>query len=275
VAQISSRLTAPESAMLTNASGVQSQLNNRLTDAIAVFRSAIAAIGFTLGPTNTVPDVFRNEVQSYAVWEWLSDFPQLKQFKTDERRDRYKEAQKTITDISNRRCGAIENPGGFSPAGNWNSNSALIGRMQPTTPPQLQFSTLGSPQPFFANPNALPFPPQNAIPIPPVNFTVLQSSQVAGQLVLVWVAPANALSYNIYRATASGQENISGTPYATTQLNSYIDTNCVIGTTYFYVAVAVNQAGSSAPSLESSNVSSATLANNNYFIEQFYANYPG
>ena len=56
---------------------------------------------------------------------------------------------------------------------------------------------------------------------------------------LAWTASAEAVGYNIYRSTASGG------PY--TMINSSLDSNTaytdgtvVSGTTYYYVATAVN-----------------------------------
>jgi fibronectin type 3 domain-containing protein len=59
---------------------------------------------------------------------------------------------------------------------------------------------------------------------------------------LSWTASANAVSYNIYRSTVSGGSYtmINTSPDSTT---AYADNTVVSGTTYYYVATAVNASG--------------------------------
>jgi len=88
------------------------------------------------------------------------------------------------------------------------------------------------------------------IPAPP---TALTATAGNAQVVLTWTAPANALSYNVYRTTSGGTLALVSTPGAVTGI-TYTDSGLTNGTTYYYVVTAVNGAGSSA----SSNQASAT-----------------
>jgi fibronectin type 3 domain-containing protein len=71
-------------------------------------------------------------------------------------------------------------------------------------------------------------------------------SQGNHAITLTWNASAGATSYNVKRSTSAGTEVTIGT---TTTL-TYVDTNGVAGTQYFYVVTAVNQFGESGPSNE-------------------------
>ena len=78
--------------------------------------------------------------------------------------------------------------------------------------------------------------------LPPISPVAALSSN---RVTLSWQAPTGAVSYRIYRATASGKEtllasNITGT--------SWVDTTAVKGTKYFYVITAVNGNPSPLPS---------------------------
>jgi TolB protein len=73
------------------------------------------------------------------------------------------------------------------------------------------------------------------------------SAAVSHSVTLNWVASTspNIAGYNIYRGTTS----MSG-PFGAAPLNSalitgltYVDTTVVAGTTYYYVATAVNTSG--------------------------------
>ncbi len=71
------------------------------------------------------------------------------------------------------------------------------------------------------------------------------------QVALSWAAASGALSYNVYRGTATGGE--SGTAIASADLNtSYTDTTVTNGTTYYYKVAAVDVAGTSGMSNEAS-----------------------
>ncbi len=70
----------------------------------------------------------------------------------------------------------------------------------------------------------------------PTNVTI---ASVAGVPTLSWSAPTGAVSYNIYRGTASGVE--ATTPIATgVTATSYSDTTATAGVTYYYDVTAVN-----------------------------------
>lgn len=89
--------------------------------------------------------------------------------------------------------------------------------------------------------------PELPVPAAPTKLTATLSKTSVS---LKWTNPAYAASYTIERSP------ISGGPY--TVLKSgvtkqpYVDTATTAGATYYYVVVAVNQTGSSAPSNEAS-----------------------
>jgi cellulose 1,4-beta-cellobiosidase len=66
------------------------------------------------------------------------------------------------------------------------------------------------------------------------------------QVGLTWTASKGASSYQIKRATTGKPYTEVGTAAST----SYTDTGLTNGTAYYYVVVAVNSAGQSAPSGE-------------------------
>jgi len=74
-----------------------------------------------------------------------------------------------------------------------------------------------------------------------------------GQVALSWTAPAGAVSYNVYRGTAPGQETllrggVTGTTFA--------DATGVVGTTYYYDVTAVNANATHAPVLPAESAAS-------------------
>jgi alpha-D-xyloside xylohydrolase len=71
------------------------------------------------------------------------------------------------------------------------------------------------------------------------------------QIQLNWIAPTNALSYIVKRSTTNGGPYVS---IGTSTTTNFTDTNVVIGVTYYYVLVAANLAGQSAPSAQVSAV---------------------
>jgi fibronectin type 3 domain-containing protein len=89
-----------------------------------------------------------------------------------------------------------------------------------------------------------------------VNFTATASTTQAHSVALTWTASTSTVSgYNIYRST------VSGSGYA--KLNSsllaslsYSDSTVQSGTTYFYVATAVDSGGDESPD---SNQASAVI----------------
>lgn len=147
-----SRLTPSEQAVLTSVANSAANLAVRLTDSITKFVGALRASRYLdkQEPAfGTVPDQLRDEVQAYAVWEWLCDFPALKALKTDERKRRYDLANDVYRDICTKDYGSIEPPEGLDKTGAWNSWPKLVGRMQSPPPPPSQLTAV------YANPNAL------------------------------------------------------------------------------------------------------------------------
>lgn len=71
---------------------------------------------------------------------------------------------------------------------------------------------------------------------------------------LTWTAPSvdsthsAAISYNVLRSTATGEETVLATVQAPTV--TYLDTTAVSGTTYFYEVTATNSVGTSGVSNE-------------------------
>ncbi len=98
-----------------------------------------------------------------------------------------------------------------------------------------------------------------AIPAPPANLAAIAGNS---QVSLSWTASSGATSYNIYCGTLPGAENT--TPIATNITGAtYTDGNLTNGTTYYYEVAAVNTAGASGVSNETSatpQVPSALIA---------------
>ncbi|PWT78172.1 MAG: hypothetical protein C5B58_15605 [Acidobacteria bacterium] len=91
------------------------------------------------------------------------------------------------------------------------------------------------------------YPNELIVPAPPTNVAAASGN---GQVSLSWTTSKNAISYNIYRGTASGEvlakSGVQGT--------SYIDNSLTNGTTYYYEVTAVNSVGESGRSNDSSAV---------------------
>lgn len=257
VPNILGRMTVSEQSMLTNASGATSKLQERLTDAIGVFYSAMSSQSYTVGTPPSMCDRFRNEVMSMAVWEFLLDFPQLKVFKTDERKRAYTDARQLVVDIANRKAGAIEPPNGVSITGNWNSINRVIGRMENVPPPIAQFETQGSPFPWYSNPNATSSEPLLTVPDAPKNLWIYTGS--AGQLTLSFIPPSNAFTFNIWKGTASGNETLLASGITNP---FYLDTAVIIGQTYWYYVTGTSAIGTSANSNEAFGTVAAANSNN-------------
>ena len=83
--------------------------------------------------------------------------------------------------------------------------------------------------------------PQVAAPLPPTGLTATAGN---AQVTLAWTASAGATSYNVYRSTSSTgakaltQAGVTGV--------SFVDTDVVNGTKYYYQLAAVNAGGMSA-----------------------------
>ncbi len=94
-----------------------------------------------------------------------------------------------------------------------------------------------------------------ATPQPPANLTATAGN---AQVSLTWSASTGADTYRVYRST------VSGGPYSPLASNltstSYVDATAANGTTYFYVATAVNEGGESAASNQASATPQAPAA---------------
>ena len=92
-----------------------------------------------------------------------------------------------------------------------------------------------------------------AAPAAPTGLTAVPSN---ASVVLTWNMAAGAVTYSVKRATATGG------PYTVVAANivptNFTDTGLGIGTTYYYVVTATNNAGESAPSNEA-NATPITL----------------
>lgn len=80
-----------------------------------------------------------------------------------------------------------------------------------------------------------------------------------GQVAISWTAVTGATSYNIYWSITSGVTKTSGTKI-TGATSPYSHTGRTNGTTYYYIATAVNSSGESAASAQVSATPSATAA---------------
>src|SRR6266403_2268913 len=98
-----------------------------------------------------------------------------------------------------------------------------------------------------------PTPPAPSVPGVPASLHATASS---AEIVLNWSAGAGASSYAVKRGTASGGPY---TQIGTATSTSYTDTGLTNGTAYYYVVVAVNSAGQSAPSGEATATPDATV----------------
>ena len=94
-------------------------------------------------------------------------------------------------------------------------------------------------------------------PPPPSAPTNLAATGGANAIALTWTAPTTAVTYNVYRGTAAGQE--SSTPLVTGVLSpNYVDTTATAGT-YYYKVTGVNGNGESLKSNEASATSQTPI----------------
>ena len=94
------------------------------------------------------------------------------------------------------------------------------------------------------------------VALPPTGIT---ASAVQNQITLNWTASIGAISYNIYRGTASGAETT--TPIATgISGTSFVDPGLNSGTSYYYLITAVDSTAESAKSGEVSAHVAQTIA---------------
>jgi hypothetical protein len=233
-ANIQGRMTTSEQSLLKAAAGGPNKLQERLTDAVNQFVGAMSAAGYPVLKDGSVPDQIRNHVMALAVWEWLKDFPQLKMFQTDQRKNAAADAEK----ICQREYGAIESPFGTdTTTGNWNSQPRIIGRMEPVPTPVNQ--RLASPtQPFYANPNATTDAvPTNSPGIPSAPLG-LAAQAAAGAINLTWLPVEGVgVTYTVYRGTSPNQQLL--TPLATGLTDTNYSDPVAAGQAYFYTVAAV------------------------------------
>lgn len=88
----------------------------------------------------------------------------------------------------------------------------------------------------------------NSFPLPPLNLNA--TSDNVADVLLNWTGSVSATSYNIRRSTNNG---LAYTFIGTSSTTTFIDTNTVSGTSYYYVVSALNSNG------ESSNSSPAVV----------------
>jgi fibronectin type 3 domain-containing protein len=105
-----------------------------------------------------------------------------------------------------------------------------------------------------AQASATPTAPLN----PPATPTGVQATAGDAQVSLTWTASATASSYHVKRSTTSGGPY---TQVAAPTTASDTDTGLTNGTTYYYVVSALNAAGESANSSETSAQPAAAAAN--------------
>jgi hypothetical protein len=246
---LGARLTPAEVAALNSAQNSTAGLNNSLDLTVKKFIGAVSAAGYPVNNDGSVPDQLRGDIIAQTVWHWLTGFPKLPQFKTDERKAADAAAQRIFERVCSRTYGAIEAPYGTDiTTGNWNSNSKLIMRTQAVPQPGLQMSPTNL-APLYANPNAsYDSVPTNSpgIPQTPTGVKALAGN---GKVTLAWDPALNAASYSIYRGPSGGQE--LATPIATgVTATNYQDTGLVNGVAQFYKIQSVNGGLVSGVSLE-------------------------
>jgi hypothetical protein len=84
--------------------------------------------------------------------------------------------------------------------------------------------------------------------------TGLLATAAIGAVNLSWTAPFGAISYNVYRGTASGAETLLQSGVTTT---TFSDSTGTAGTQYFYTVTAVNSNGNHVPPLPAESAPSA------------------
>ncbi|MCL2659222.1 MAG: fibronectin type III domain-containing protein, partial [Acidobacteriaceae bacterium] len=101
---------------------------------------------------------------------------------------------------------------------------------------------------------------ETSVPVPPGAPTGLTVQAVSGSgIVMMWTpVDAPGITYNVYRDTASGfTPSASNLVQSGISAASYFDSGLAPNTTYYYVVEAVNVAGSSDPSNEASDTTTA------------------
>lgn len=102
-----------------------------------------------------------------------------------------------------------------------------------------------------ASTQSAPATPQVPLTAPPAP-TGVNATAANAQVAVSWSTAARATSYNVYRSTTQGVQGAMIGSIASSATASYTDTTSVNGTTYYYTITAVNAAGESPASMQSS-----------------------
>lgn len=97
---VTEQMTAGEVAALENIQGASTQLQAILTRVTNQAVSQILAGGNPIGPAGTVPDSVAQDVIAITRWRWLSSFPSLKAFKTEDREKEHDKGQAHLSSIA-------------------------------------------------------------------------------------------------------------------------------------------------------------------------------
>lgn len=93
--------TPNEQAMLQNIINGADTLSPKIVDCVGSVRGFISAGANQLDGASlvSIPDQLRPQTIAYTAWEWLSSFPALKIFKTDDRKQAAADAEKLFERI--------------------------------------------------------------------------------------------------------------------------------------------------------------------------------
>jgi fibronectin type 3 domain-containing protein len=110
------------------------------------------------------------------------------------------------------------------------------------------------------NLNYMTFAAQGTVPPAP---TGLAATAGNAQVSLSWTGSSGATSYNVYRGTSAGGEGTTAIATGITG-STYTDSGLTNGTKYYYTVKAVNSAGTSAPSNETSTTPAGSTGEGPY-----------
>ncbi|HEV2329244.1 MAG TPA: hypothetical protein VGY56_10690 [Verrucomicrobiae bacterium] len=97
---VTDQMTQGEVSALENIQGASTQLQAILTRVTNQAISQILAGGNPIGPTGTIPDSVAQDIIAITRWRWLSSFPALRAFKTEDREKENDSAQKHLSSIA-------------------------------------------------------------------------------------------------------------------------------------------------------------------------------
>jgi hypothetical protein len=103
--EVLEQISPQEATALQTIQGNSTTLAAVLSGVVNSARAYIRAGGNQMDAEGTIPDQFRQEVIDISLWRWLKSFPKLKQFQTDERKDAYTDALKTLKEVSRKDSG--------------------------------------------------------------------------------------------------------------------------------------------------------------------------